>query len=262
MNLILLIPDDFKTPDHVILHDYRADHIRTILRSYVGQSLKVGLLNGPIGEAVITSLSEHEVILRVTLEKEGPSASGGPSSVSLLLALPRPQTLKKVLESTAAFGVHHLILVGAEQVEKSFFSSKLLKDKVWEKHQRLGLEQGGKTFLPQLQLHQSLRSFLEKELPQLHPQPEIKIVCHPGEKTTLWETALSSPHQTFPILCALGPEGGWRDEEVTLLESQGFERISLGTTIHRVENAVVALLSQIEFLQTKFLNFSRPPLLK
>ncbi len=250
MNLLLLLPEDLESPSRARLKDYRATHIREILRSFIGHTLKVGLVNGPVGLGKVVEISRNEVVLDLNFSGTPPV----PPDMSLILALPRPQTLKKVLESTAAFGLHQLALVGAEQVEKSFFSSKLLKDKVWEKHQRLGLEQGGRTFLPLLSLHKSLKVFLEKALPQWDAKPPTKLVCHPGTASSLWDTPLASPHERHPILAAIGPEGGWRDEEVRIFQEHGFQTIHLGRTIHRVENAVTSLLGQIEFLQMKCLS--------
>jgi 16S rRNA (uracil1498-N3)-methyltransferase len=44
---------------------------------------------------------------------------------------------------------------------------------------------------------------------------------------------------------AVGPEGGWTDDEVSLLEEKGFARYSLGPRILRTDTALVSLLSQL-----------------
>lgn len=46
-------------------------------------------------------------------------------------------------------------------------------------------------------------------------------------------------------MLAIGPEGGWTDEEVARLEAQGFSRYSLGPRILRTDTATVALLAQL-----------------
>ena len=48
---------------------------------------------------------------------------------------------------------------------------------------------------------------------------------------------------TVPVF-AIGPEGGWTDQEVALLEAQGFVRHSLGPRILKTETATIALLSR------------------
>ena len=47
------------------------------------------------------------------------------------------------------------------------------------------------------------------------------------------------------ILLAIGPEGGWIDDEVALLEEHGFVRYSLGSRILRTDTATIALLAQL-----------------
>ena len=44
---------------------------------------------------------------------------------------------------------------------------------------------------------------------------------------------------------AVGPEGGWTDEEVGLLEGKGFVRMSLGARILRTDTALIALISRL-----------------
>jgi RsmE family RNA methyltransferase len=47
-----------------------------------------------------------------------------------------------------------------------------------------------------------------------------------------------------PVL-AIGPEGGWTDDEVARLEAHGFRRMSLGPRILRTDTATIALLARL-----------------
>ena len=47
------------------------------------------------------------------------------------------------------------------------------------------------------------------------------------------------------VVLAIGPEGGWTDGEVELLESRGFRRRSLGPRILRTDTATISLLAQL-----------------
>lgn len=247
MNLILLFPDDFVSSDRVRLADYRAKHIREIHRAYPGQTLKIGLANGRVGEGIVQGLDGQTVELEVQLTSEAPS----PSNVSLVIALPRPQTLKKVLEVTAACGVGRVFLVDAERVEKGFFSSKLLKDNHWLRHVRLGLEQGGRTQIPEVTFHRSLRRFLSEELNEPSLAGTIRLVAHPSVSETLWQTPLARRQEITNVLGVVGPEGGWLDSEVEKFVSRGFQPVRLGSSILRVEYAVTSLLAQIEIVTSR-----------
>jgi 16S rRNA (uracil1498-N3)-methyltransferase len=66
--------------------------------------------------------------------------------------------------------------------------------------------------------------------------PEYKLIAHPGEQANL-------PGRALPADCvaAVGPEGGFTDEEVELAQAAGWTTISLGPRILRVETAALAL---------------------
>ncbi len=242
MNMILLFSEDFVGPTRVRLNDYRAEHIREIHRAPLGKTLKVGLANGGVGDGTLVAMEDGAVTLEVSIPDTVPETP----RISLVLALPRPQTLKKVLETIGAFGLKRLCLINTDRVQKSFFSSKLLKERAWMKHLRLGMEQGGRTYLPEINVEPSLTSFLSK-FDESFPQ-SVRLIAHPGQKSSLWDADLKPDSE---IMCALGPEGGWLDPEVEAFCAKGFLPVRLGETVHRVENAVTALLAQVEFLRMR-----------
>jgi len=98
MNLILLLEEDFFHSDRVRLSGRRYDHIVNIHRAVVGDELRVGLLNGLIGHGKILSLSSDELEMGIVLDRQGPE----PLPVTLLLALPRPKMLRRILQSIAS----------------------------------------------------------------------------------------------------------------------------------------------------------------
>lgn len=49
------------------------------------------------------------------------------------------------------------------------------------------------------------------------------------------------------IALAIGPEGGWTDEEISAAKATGFSEVSLGETILRTETAVIAAMSVVRF---------------
>ncbi|QQR81776.1 MAG: RsmE family RNA methyltransferase [Deltaproteobacteria bacterium] len=118
MNLILLFPEDESAVNEVTLTDHRAVHIHEILKGKPEQKIRVGFLNKGQGLATILSCDKKKTILKVG--PLSPSKKSPLSEVTLLIALPRPQTLKKVLETAATFGVGELIFIKTERVEKVF----------------------------------------------------------------------------------------------------------------------------------------------
>jgi RsmE family RNA methyltransferase len=58
------------------------------------------------------------------------------------------------------------------------------------------------------------------------------------------------------VLLAVGPEGGWDDYELSLLESRGFTRLSLGPRTLRSDTATIALVA---IVHRALARFSVPP---
>lgn len=243
MNLILLTSEDRIDSGEVTLDGYRADHIRTILKARAGDTLRVGLVNGPVGKAVVQEISGRLVRLRLFLEDHLPERP----RIDLLLALPRPIMLKKVLFHAASLGCGRIFLINAGQVEKSYFHSSLLREHAYYTYLYQGLEQAVHTYLPEVYIFTRFRAFVEDELPLLAVDCPIRLLAHPEAKENLWEV-MPLRLNNERIILAVGPEGGWNDFEVKALVGQGFRPFTMGSRILRVETAVPALLGQIDLL--------------
>jgi len=236
MNLILLFPEDFVSgaPDRVLVRGRRLLHVTHVQRASIGDELRVGVLGGQIGSGRITALDSDRLEMQVRLERQPPA----PLPVTLVLALPRPLMLKRVLHAATAMGVKRLALIGARRVEKSFWSSHALQDDALREQLILGLEQARDTVLPEVRLSTRFKRFVEDELPEWSAG-SLALVAHPGAAT-------ECPRQVGrPITLAVGPEGGFSDFEIETFEAQGFEPVHLGERILRVEAAVPALLSRL-----------------
>lgn len=243
MNLIILFPDDAVAKDCYQLDDHRAEHVRSVLKSEVGDSLKVGLLNGPIGTAKVIQIDESIVKLQCDELVEQPPPV---PTVDLIVALPRPQTLKKVLIVSATMGVRQIHLIRANRVEKSFFHSPLLEPENYTRFLIEGMSQGSLTRLPEVTIHDRFRLFVEECVPHLHIEnggaTSLLLANLEAESGILQLVKPNHKH----IVIAIGPEGGWVPFETEMMHTAGFESFSLGRFVLRVEQAVTAALSQLE----------------
>ncbi|MCP4598120.1 16S rRNA (uracil(1498)-N(3))-methyltransferase [Neptuniibacter sp.] len=233
MNLIILFESDFTHFDIAQLEDRRFQHITSIHKPEIGQNLKVGLLNGQIGYGEVLKLDSSSVTLRVSLERNPPQAL----PLTLLLGLPRPKMLKRVLQTVSTMGVKELYLINSYRVDKSYWGSPVLEKQINE-HLLLGLEQAGDTVMPNIHLRKRFKPFVEDELPAIS-QGSRSLVAHPYNASTCPETA------NIKTTLAIGPEGGFIDYEVEKLNQCGFDSIHIGERILRVETAVPALLSRL-----------------
>ncbi len=234
MNLILLTPQDCPQTNSAILTGRRLQHVLSIHQAQVGQTLRVGMVNGLMGEAEITRLDERELHLQFNLTQPPPAKL----PLTLLLALPRPKMLKRILQTVATMGVERLVLMNNYRVEKSFWHSPFLQPEAIEHELILGLEQARDTVLPEVVLEKRFKPFVEDRLANLSADT-LRLVAHPIAEQ-LCPRAVNQP-----VTLAIGCEGGFIPYEVDLLVQQGFQAVELGERILRVETAVTALIARL-----------------
>jgi 16S rRNA (uracil1498-N3)-methyltransferase len=275
--------------------DYRTIHIAKILGLQNGDSLRAGTVINPSDEerdefaglltddATITWLPEGKI------KKAEPTKNGDPPGslcisipqppktylstqssdeevldndtprVSLLLALPRPLQLSRILPMVSQLGVNQLILTNAMKVPKDYFGSHIFrKPEVLRGLLVEGLAQSGDVRLPRVHVTKRLKIFMEDELDELFPPDEVvRVIAHPQRRDIDGKEVGPAPLRMtdidFPmdgsdkprqLLVAVGPEGGWTEPyELDMFTSKGFQQITLGTRVLRSDVAVVSLLS-------------------
>jgi len=243
MNLIIIKPDEIDKDLVVISDARRATHIIEHLKPVENSILKTGVINGKIGNSTVLHIkkmsrkpdSVSEIVLKLGEMNENPPQ---PLPVTLVLAMQRPKTLKKILQNATAMGVKSFYIIESWKVEKSYWTSSLLRKEEIEKQFILGLEQAGDTILPQINIRRRFKPFLEDEIPNLVIDKRA-LVAHPYAGTPCHN------NQPSPIVLAIGPEGGFTDYEVNKFIAAGFSAVTIGARILRTEFAVTAILAKL-----------------
>ena len=234
MNLLLLEDGDFIAEDRVLLSGRRLKHLHEVHRAEAGDSLRVGRLNGLMGSGQLLRLEAEQAELAVQLDQPPPAKL----PLTLLLALPRPKMLRRVLQTVSAMGVPRLILLNSYRVEKSFWQTPFLEPAAIREQLILGLEQARDTVLPEVIIEKRFKPFVEDQLPALAAD-SLGLIGHPGA----YPACPRAVEQ--PVTLAIGPEGGWIAYEVEKLQEAGLQPVQLGERILRVETAVSALLARL-----------------
>ena len=238
MNLLLFAPDDLCDGSLLTIEAERAEHLRGVLKVQVGSTVRVGMTDGGKGIATVRDITATAVVLELVQPLSSPDPR---PQVDLLLALPRPQSLKKILQDISAIGVDRLTLFGSARVEKSYFHSPLLKQENLSHYVRLGLEQGMSTAVPKISVVRHLRDAL----------PEMascrSLLLHPLADEDLLSMSARLPFRNGErVLLIVGPEGGFRDDEVEKFRAfDGCSVVRLMRQILRVETAVCVGLGQL-----------------
>lgn len=227
------------------LTDYRAEHIVKVLRSEIGDRLRVGLINGLRGYGSISAL-QKKYPFSVSLDLDLTEPPGTLPPLDLILALPRPIMLKRVLSQVTALGVGTIHLINANRVEKSFWEAGLLDPQEYRPHLLHGLEQAVDTRMPEIKLHPKFKPFVEDYCPSIVGDYSDLLLADPAGEHPL---ADGVREKNGRILLAVGPEGGWVPFELQKFREQGFLCCTIGERILKVDTAIIALHASITALR-------------
>lgn len=227
------------------------EHINKVLGAKVGDTLKVGKLGGNLGTAIIKDITADYIQLNeMNLDVLPPTKL----AVTVILALPRPKVLRRLIMDMIALGVRDIVLINSYRTQKSYWQSPMLAR--LDEFVLEGLQQGVDTIAPSITLQKRFKPFVEDELVGLINNKHA-IVAHPYSKLSLLQylqqlsadkndlTEIDSLKKIIlPSVVCIGSEGGWIDYEIELLAAHGCQAVNIGSRILRTEAAVNAILGQ------------------
>jgi RsmE family RNA methyltransferase len=234
MNLLLLQPAELRDGGQAEILLSRYPPRAGLWPPSPGRRLRVGLRDGHIGSAIVTAIDGNSARLALDQLSDEPPAS---LPLQLILALPRPKMLRRVLRCAAEIGIKRIWLLNTARVEKSYWQSPLLSPANVDTWCAAGLEQAVDTHMPTVCLRQRFKPFVEDELRGIAAGTTC-LVAHPSAATA----ARPAP---APITLAVGPEGGFTEYEVGMLQEAGFTSCSLGPRVLRVETALPVLAATL-----------------
>ncbi len=234
MNLLLFSAADRLDGQQIRITGPRLQHLRGVLGANVGDSVRVGEIDGLTGAGHIRAIDAQQAVLQVELDRTPPEKL----PLRLVVALPRPKMLRRIIRTVAELGVAELHLINSYRVEKSYWQTPALAPQVLQEYLLQGLEQARDTIVPTVHCHRRFRPFAEDTLPGL-ASDHLALLAQPGEHPPC-------PRDSrVPTLLVVGPEGGFIPYEVEQLQRAGCRPVSLGPRILRVETALTVLLGRL-----------------
>lgn len=235
MNIVLLEPNQITTTDNIwqIENQRQLQHLQQHIQLSCGDTLKVGVRNGQRYLTEVISVSEQQIRIRPIQVEAIPAKL----PVHLILALPRPKVLRRIIMDAVTLGVERISLIHSYRVDKSYWQSPFLQQ--LDDYVTLGLEQAGDTIAPEIQLYKRFKPFVEDVLPTFISDQKPAYVAHPYAEQQMPYAIQHSCH------LIVGPEGGFIPYEVDLLIKNGCQAMSLGNRILRTETAVSHILGRL-----------------
>jgi 16S rRNA (uracil1498-N3)-methyltransferase len=219
-----------------VMNGELAHHVGRVLRAQPGQQYE--LSDGQqawLGEIVAVGRDEVEFKLIELLPAILPSLE-----TTLLLAIVKFDAFEWALEKATELGVNQIVPLAAARSEKGLFAAAEKREARWKKILLESSQQARRTRVPTL-------------APPQKPEAAFALQRE-GLRVFLSEASEAKPlreilngQQASSAILAIGPEGGWSEQEFAAARKAGFYEASLGRLILRTETAVIASLAALNF---------------
>lgn len=255
MNICLFTKEEIEKP--LSLKDKRAEHIIKILHKKEGDTFSAGIINSKAGKALITKIetktvtgsdgkkswTEGELYFDFTEESDGKPLY----PLKMIIGFPRPIQLKRLLRDMAGLGVCQVHLTATETGEKSYLKSDLARAEECYKMLLEGTVQAAGTHVPEIFIHQSLKSCLDSIAEGSDKKTSLFALDNVRAEDSLCKklSLFSEEDSLNNAVAAIGSERGWSDAERSLLENYGYVRSSMGSRVLRTETAATVAASLI-----------------
>ncbi|EOQ95778.1 RNA methyltransferase, RsmE family [Leptospira wolbachii serovar Codice str. CDC] len=235
MNWILVYDKEIDTNHSVHLTGDRHNHIQNILKKSVGETVQVVVPGSGNYIFRIQSTEDNST----TIQKESPLPEVlKPLEIRTFFSLPRPQTGKKLLHLSGAYGVNSLYFYATETKNKEYWTSPVYsKNSV--SYLETGLSQTGNSRFPSVIQERTVswKHFLKTW------QGTVLVLDREGGN--FYQNIREQNERFEETLFVFGPESGWKPEDLLFFEESKFKLVSLGKINLRTEFAYSALLHQL-----------------
>ena len=170
------------------------------------------------------------------------------SNTHLIVAVPRPQSVKKLIQVGCAMGLSSLTFIRAANIVKSYLQSKSLTPANIQGEVIKGLEQANDSVPPEIRLLDRSPRSIGEAFPAEFANATL-ILADTHEPAACDVSGVCLVHPANAVYLAIGPETGWTPAEVGDFKRLGFQVVTLGLRMLRVEVAATVLISQVTLLR-------------
>ena len=220
------IADEF-SGDRAALIGEHADHLVRVLRARVGQEFDIAV-GSSVHRGKIVSVDSE----RVEFELGEAVTSQESTQITLALSIFKFDRMEWAIEKCTELGVSRIIPVVARRTDAHLASASAKRVERWQRIVRQASEQSRRAVPPEIAAPVRLSEIFSL-------QSGLRIVLSESEDRTPLRDAVKANAEEGVFL-AIGPEGGWTDDELQSFQHAGWISASLGNTILRAETAAIA----------------------
>lgn len=224
----------------MLLEESDIKHIKKVMRMNINDKIEV-VYNNKLHICEITSLEPFNIKVIEKLDEDKKTKI----ELTVAVALVKEQKMDLILQKLTELGVSKIIPVSMERsivkLDKERFNKKKVR---WESICKEASEQSKRTNIPIIEDIKSIKDLTKED-------SDLKLVASTKEKEKLLNYYLQSIEDCAKIIMVIGPEGGISDKEEDILVSNGYNRVSFGNLIFRVETATIYVASIINYISSR-----------
>lgn len=225
-----------KIDDKLILNEDDIYHIKTVMRMKDNDNIIVVYKK----IAYLCCLENVKENIEIRIEKELEKVEYNTPNITLIIPILKEQKMDLILQKATELGVNEIIPIITNRsiikLKESDYDKKLTR---WMRIVKEASEQSHRIDIPNITTI--------KMIPELDKIEGKKLVCSTKEKTKNIKLVMKNIKTCDKINLVVGPEGGLTEKEEEQLNEIGFESITLGNRILRVETVPLFLLSIINY---------------
>ena len=222
------IADELSDRDHAVLTGEHADHLIRVLRARVGQEFDIATGTN-VRRGRIVEIGQSRIQFELGEEVDAASIP----HITLVLSIVKFDRMEWALEKCTELGVAKIIPLISRRTDAHLVAASNKRLERWCKIAFQAAEQSRRPAPPEIAAPTKMQ-----DAAKIHGG--IRIVLNEAEQQQTLRQLLAKRPGDDAIVLAIGPEGGWTEDELQIFENQGWLSASLGPTILRSETAAIA----------------------
>jgi len=218
--------------DRAALTGEHADHLIRALRVRLGEEFDI-VAGAVVRRGTVVDVSPGRVEFELAEEVRVPAEADAAANISLLLAVFKFDRMEWAIEKCTELGVARILPVICQRTDAHLAAASLKRAERWRRIALQASEQSRRANPTQI-------SDPMKFADALRPPAALWIALLETEREVRLRDVLQSSGSANLITLAVGPEGGWSENEIQLFHATGWISASLGGTILRAETAAIA----------------------
>jgi len=238
------IADEFDEA-RALLVGSNAAHLARVLRARAGQQFDI-VCGAQLRLGTIVAVSPQRVEFSLSGVSDKAETSTGLANVNreaereivLITAIYKFDRMEWAIEKCTELGATRIIPIVARRTDSHLATAAAKRVERWRRLAREAAQQSRRLTAPQIADPIKLNAALAFDT---IPAETTKLLLNENERSERLCDALAGVQGALAF--AVGPEGGWTEDEIADFVAAGWHSVTLGSTILRAETAAIATLA-------------------